>query len=300
MDQQCPQCGGDAKVFDVGTVSVENYFQRSPNYVIAEGGNEDRLPLYTCVACGHGFTPITIDSARITQWYADAAQDEVFLSDEEARKKTAQQVLKRISNIMPSGKLLDVGAGPGIFVHQAQLAGYEATGLEPSVWAVQHGKSVYGVDMIQGDADSLQDMKENSFDVVTLFDVIEHVVNPDVLLRAINRVLKPGGLLVITTPKFDSVLARGMGEKWYCIFPAHLHYFTDRSLAATLGKNNYVMHMRRLHTRYLGSSYFLNRLQKFLLGRSVVSFAEKGTIQLPINFGDEFEVYARKISPTQQ
>lgn len=293
MNHNCPSCGSSARLIMVGTVSVAEYFQRPGAYTITSGEHQDRLPLYKCARCGHGFTPITIDPSSITEWYAKAPRDEVFLGDEAARRKTAETLLKRIEARVPKGRLLDVGAGPGVFVAVAVGRGWQAVGLDPSAWAVDHARDTYGVEMIQGDISALQNLPPQAFDVVTLFDVIEHVVNPELLLENSSRVLTSRGLVVLTTPRFDSFVARRMGRRWYCIFPAHLHYFTHRSLQAALEKAGFTSMAARSHTRYLSRSYLWDRVQG-LFGYAPSSPTRQQSASIPVNLGDEFEVYAYK------
>lgn len=69
-----------------------------------------------------------------------------------------------------------------------------------------------------------------AFDVVLALDVIEHLVDPAAALRELAARLAPGGLLVLTTPRWDSLAARLFRGRWRAIFPAHLFYFTARSL----------------------------------------------------------------------
>lgn len=264
--------------------------------IAAGGSKKERLPIYQCTNCGHGFTPLDVDAKVIARWYQHDAPDHTFIAEEKARRTTAQAVLKRIESYQERpGQLLDVGAGPGIFVSEAVRHGWDATGIEPSAWAVRHGRQTYGIPMIQGDISRLEELAAESYDVVTLFDVIEHVTDPAELLQAAVARLRPGGLLVLTTPRFDSILARLMGKRWYCIFPAHIHYFTRPSLDLSLRAAGCKIINARAHTRYLGAGYFWERLKAFLAGGlEKVSSHHPSSISIPLNFGDEFEMYAEK------
>lgn len=258
-----------------------------------QAGTPERLPLYVCQHCGHGFSPLDVAPRELAAWYEESVPDELFLAGEPERRMTARAVLRRTGRRQPPGSLLDVGAGPGIFVSEARRAGWGAVGLEPAAWAVQHGRTQLGVPMIRGvltDQIALE-----TFDVLTLFDVIEHVADPGALLQAAAGRLGAGGLLVLTTPRFDSLLARCLGRRWYCIFPAHLHYFTAVSLRLTLAAAGLAIVEQRSHTRYVSARYYWQRLCSWLgwgVGRRVPSLL--GRIPLPVNLGDEFEVYARR------
>lgn len=297
--QTCPLCGNAAKLYSAGTVSAVSYFSAPPQYAIAAGERGRRLAVYRCSTCGHGFAPADISPVLLTRWYAQAPEDRWFVTEAPARRRTAQRVLQYLRRLTsPPGKLLDVGAGAGFFLDEARRGGWEVTGLEPSAWGHWYARQVLAIPTMQaGGFEALATLPAASFQVVTAFDVIEHVLDPATFVAACTRVLAPGGMLVLTTPKFDSFLAKLMGRYWYCIFPAHLHYFSTKSLVTLLERHGFVVERVRTHTRYLGLQYFLVRLAGFL-GWNFSGKRQRQTDgwMLPLNFGDEFELYARKQS----
>lgn len=291
----CSQCGQPARLFIDGTLEPEQFFSPQNTYVIAAGERNQRLSIYVCNKCGHGFTRVAGSSKLVENWYKSGAEDQIFLADEASRRVTSRAVLKSIEHfVQRQGRLLDVGCGPGIFVSEAVNRGWNVTGLEASVRAVDLGQQKFGVSLTTGDMDTLKTMPAQAFEVVTMFDVIEHVVDPATLIELTARVLKPNGYLVLTTPKFDSFLARLMGKYWYCIFPAHIHYFTNKSLSRLLNRAGFTIVKRRAHTRYLSLGYVWQRLVGFITGRKNVGIKAFHSTIIPVNFGDEFEVYAKK------
>lgn len=291
----CPICGGEASEFIGSSVLPDDFFRGREGYVIAAGG-EARLPVWKCLNCGHGFiTPLTISREELGGWYGQAPEDTSFVHQQNARMKTAGVVLSRLERVYArKGKLLDVGCGPGFFLKAAKIRGWQVQGVEPSNWARRWAREYLGLtDVLAGDYTALDRMVEESFDVVCAFDVIEHVLDPSDFLRAIGRVLKPGGMLVLTTPRFDSLFARFTGRKWHAIFPAHLHYFAGLSLTRLLKEAGFSVEVRRTHTRYLSAEYFWRRLMAYL-GIVEMKPVNSVSVSLPINICDEFEIYARK------
>ena len=294
-DTICPQCQGPTSLYDKGTCTPRQFFSTTSGYQIAAGQIRERLPIYVCRVCGHGFTPLGVEPSQISRWYHATAPDFTFVAQEKARRRTARAILHWAEGYTPAkGRLLDIGAGPGIFVSEAARRGWSAMGLEPSTWAVRYGQEHFGIEMKLGETAALQEVPPNSCDVVTLFDVIEHVADPRALIEAAAAIVRPGGLLVLTTPRFDSLLARIMGRRWYCIFPAHIQYFTQRSLFALLQSAGFSILLHRTHTRYLSGHYIWQRLVAWLTGKSGTPAVSTHPLILPVNFGDEFEVYARK------
>lgn len=131
------------------------------------------------------------------------------------------------------GHLLDVGCATGSFLNLARDRGWQVSGVELSDWAVQSAIKMYSLNVIQG---SLPDARLNSatYDAVTLWDCIEHLANPEAVLREVRRLLKPEGLLMLSTgalPHKDPSLI----SKWYYP-PWHLYYFSEETMHKLLRK----------------------------------------------------------------
>lgn len=279
-----------------GTVSAEDFFQTSSSYKVAEGTQKEQLTVARCKECGHGFTPLSVSAGAILEWYARAEQDEPFLATSRGRRTTARRVLSRIEALTsPPGRLVDVGSGPGFFLDEARRRGWQVQGVEVAGWAVRYAQERFGLPVTQGDFNRLRGLPPASVDVVTAFDVIEHLVSPRAFVQASERVLASGGWLVLTTPWFGSPLSRIMGKRWYCIFPAHLHYFTRASLTRLLADAGFRIVRARRHTRYLGARYVWSRVRRQLGGKEQSLPRRAQKVVIPINLGDEFEVYARKV-----
>lgn len=294
----CPICGGSTLLYQSGTTTGQKYFTASASYGIAGGDYKERLPIWRCRQCGHGVTDHGVTPAIISDWYARHSLDTVFLSDEVGRRRTAGQVLQRIGVATgKKGRLLDVGAGPGLFASEAKRRGWQVEGIEPSASSRAYTTEHFQLSLHAGGVERLRTLPAQAYDVVTLCDVIEHVIDPAAALRLVSRVLAPGGLLVITTPKFDSLLARLLGTRWYSIFPAHLHFFTRRSLELALSAGGFQVSAVRHHVRHLSIGYLWQRLVGWVGGRELQArTAKHGVLKLilPVALGDEFEIYARK------
>lgn len=289
----CPVCGSKTQEYVHSTTDPDKFFRDEGTYAIAAGGPAT-LPVLKCTVCGHGFTPLSISSHELAGWYERAPHDEMFVRQRVARTRTAQVVLHRLESIHPrKGVLLDVGCGPGLFLQEAQACGWQVRGVEPAGWAIAWAfRNLGDMNIVQRDYTALHEMPADSIDVVCAFDVIEHVLDPIDFLRAIRRVLKPTGAMVLTTPMFDSMLARLMRRAWYCILPAHIHYFTKASFARAFSDVGFQVALIKKHTRYLGLWYLMGRLREFLgFYESQTSWPER--VILPINLGDEFELHAR-------
>lgn len=144
------------------------------------------------------------------------------------RMKSLTKVARSYMNYKRIGHLLDVGCGFGTFLEVAESLDWRACGLEvasaPASVAGRHHDVFYG---FLSDAP----YEPNSFDVVRLNDVIEHVPSPRALVRDIERILRPGGLLYISTPNVDSFSVALQHQRWrYVRGQDHLYLFDLRTL----------------------------------------------------------------------
>ncbi|MBU0952732.1 MAG: class I SAM-dependent methyltransferase, partial [Elusimicrobia bacterium] len=145
------------------------------------------------------------------------------------------------------GKILDVGCGPGEFLSFAKKDGWETFGTEISAFAAAHAAKKFGLNVFTGD---LREAKfpDNNFDVVTIWHVLEHMPDPSAVLKEINRIIKPSGVLVIAVPNLNNYIYMlaytvfklkklklfVMGER-----EIHVSFFTSKTLRNLLDKTGF-------------------------------------------------------------
>jgi 2-polyprenyl-3-methyl-5-hydroxy-6-metoxy-1,4-benzoquinol methylase len=167
--------------------------------------------------------------------FFDDGNENYYLDD--ASFTNARIKLKLVRQTVPSGaKLIDVGAGFGHFIKLAQEH-YAATGLEISSVAVKWGRQQLGANLITGPLDAPLPGLHQKFDVVTMWDVIEHLENPLSALHSIKSRLKAGGYLILSTPDTGSLVAGILGERWYYLDPIqHIALFNRSNLSRLLNE----------------------------------------------------------------
>ena len=158
--------------------------------------------------------------------------DEFYKGEREKSKRQelrAKKHFRRLARTMPTaGDLLEVGAGDGYFLNAAKEAGWRVHGLELSQPRIEQAKRWFDIDLLPQDL-LKADLKPASFDAIAMFQLIEHVHDPRAILKRVHELLKPGGVLVLSTP---NVLAYGKKKRdvdhW--LIPRHLFFFTPGSL----------------------------------------------------------------------
>jgi len=154
------------------------------------------------------------------------------------RKKIERHTKKK------HGKILDVGCATGVFLKEMQEHGWDAYGVEPSVYAAGVAGGQSGLNVFNGYL-SEAGFEENFFDVITLWDVFEHLPDPVETLETIKRILKPDGSLVITMPNTDSWERKIFKQYWAgWDVPRHSHIFSPKAIERLL--NAHGMHIERL------------------------------------------------------
>lgn len=159
--------------------------------------------------------------------------------DDSFKRLNCERHLQKIERCHQKGILLDLGCAEGLFLRVAQENGWEVSGVEVSSKAAGIAQTFLPGKVFQG---MLEDapFSENSFDVVTMFDVVEHLYDPVVALKRIYRLLKPGGIIYLLTPDCQSIFAKVMGKYWFEIKPKeHIYYFSDMTLQLLFEKSGF-------------------------------------------------------------
>jgi len=154
-------------------------------------------------------------------------------------------------NALPAGRMLDVGCGLG-FLLSGVAAEWERHGVEVSAFAAEHA-SHYG-NIFHG---GLEDAgyPDEHFDLVVIYHVIEHVRNPQALLKEIRRILKPDGWLILGTPDFDSGAARRFGNNYRMLHDiTHISLFSNDSMHRFL--RDHGLRIERVEYPYFDTRYF--------------------------------------------
>jgi 2-polyprenyl-3-methyl-5-hydroxy-6-metoxy-1,4-benzoquinol methylase len=159
-----------------------------------------------------------------------------YQGDEKIIKKNMRVYLDEILNFKKEGKLLDIGCSLGFFLELAEEAGFEPFGIDISSYAFSEAKK-RGVTNIKLGELSQVGFSKKSFDVICLFDVIEHFQDPRAQLNQANKLLKDDGILIIETGKLESFFARLLGKHWYFFAPPqHLFIFGLSQLKTLLSQ----------------------------------------------------------------
>jgi SAM-dependent methyltransferase len=148
------------------------------------------------------------------------------------------RALQVLDEVIPQrGRLLEIGSFTGRFLDRIRADGWETVGLEPYRSVAQYARAKYGLEIIEGLLPNPA-LPDAHFDAVVLLHVIEHMPDPAANLREIRRILKPGGVVVVETPRFNSLMFKLLGRRERSIqnCQGHIFFFTENTLQRLLQK----------------------------------------------------------------
>jgi 2-polyprenyl-3-methyl-5-hydroxy-6-metoxy-1,4-benzoquinol methylase len=212
----CPVCGSERQV---GIVE------------------QNSLQVVRCERCGHRFVwPVPSDTelaAIYDQTYYRGSHRSVGFSDYDgltaARQRMFARHLNRLEGTKQAGRVLDVGCATGDFLEAAQRRGWDAVGVDPSPardQALTAGLRIVGRTIDDADVEA------GSIDLITFWDVLEHLPDPAASLRRAASLLAAGGIVAATVPNAGSAVARISGRRWFGYKTAgeHLQFFTPSTI----------------------------------------------------------------------
>lgn len=196
----------------------------------------DGIKLLKCASCGLAFHNELYSPAEQEEYYGHYYH-EWNLSFSPINDVRFKELLATFEAHRSSNRILDIGCGSGQLLKVAIEQGWTAYGTEIASGVFEH-LSGLGIDAFGGE---LQEANYPSrfFDVIYCSEVIEHMVDPCSLVREVSRILRPGGLLYLTTPNYGSLTRRLLGAKWRAIGREHICYFTPKVLAGMLKGSNF-------------------------------------------------------------
>lgn len=257
---------------------------------------ENGFPIVRCLNCDMVFVNPRPTEEALDRFYAHYYPPESEkLWQRQMEKVFLAEGLAKIKKLVPAGRLLDVGCGYGYFLDLMQSAGWVVTGVEISKDAARFAGEKLGLDVRHGQIEDAA-LPSNSFDVVTLWYVLEHAREPHMLLHEVWRVIKEGGFLIIRVPNrnvdVDKVLASlGLGHFFLINPPRHLNDFSAKTLRLLLEKQGFdITEVKNSIPRETGSILELIRRHLwFWMSEALFRFTKGKIIR-----GSSITVYARK------
>jgi 2-polyprenyl-3-methyl-5-hydroxy-6-metoxy-1,4-benzoquinol methylase len=285
---RCPMCGYER---------FETAFEETPYSV------------RRCARCGVGWVSPRLGEqglAAIYQadsyWRSDSPKEQGYADYRADQRLYLDTFRRRLSFALrdgpESGRALDVGCAAGFCMAVLRERGFETHGLEVSETIGRHARDHFGFDTVHFGTLESSAYPDHHFDVITMWDVVEHVVDPRALLQKAARLLAPGGLLVIETQDIESRFARVLGPRWHHYKHAeHIYHFTPASITALARDSGFEIEKltHRYGGKYVSFAFIAERASRLhpAVSAALRPLAAFRSARLYLNFMDEMIVLAR-------
>lgn len=234
----------------------------------------ESFPIVECKYCALRFTQDVPSPHKINKYYA--SENYISHSDTNTgiinklyhfiRKKTLAGKKELIIKYtgMNEGKILDIGCGTGAFLYVMKEAGWECSGLEPDESARKKAAAMYGIHPSEEKA--LFALPKNSFDVITMWHVLEHVHELHEYAAQLRELLTPSGRLFIAVPNYKSYDAKYYGALWAAYdVPRHLYHFSPESMKLLMNKHDLII--KKIKPMWFDSYYVSMLSEKYRNGK---------------------------------
>ena len=299
MTEVCPVCAGsECRVcIDGSSTSLD------PEMIGSSRKTTAPARILRCTQCGFGFSELRSSGDQIAEAYRNM-DSSLYEAESARRARTAAGHLRIVSRYAkPPGEILDVGCASGLFLKAAMDAGWKVTGVEPSEVLARKARALLaGAGEISATTLERCAFPPQSFDAITLFDVLEHVPDSRGFLATCAALLKPGGWMFLNVPDLDSWEARILGSRWPLLLPEHLNYFNRNSLRLCAGQAGLVLQHFGRRPAWFSIEYVCYRLAQHCipgarLAHRLAQATTLGDMSIPVFLGETYAVWKKPSVP---
>ena len=237
---------------------------------------QEQFSIYQCADCKYAFTYPIPQQENLIHYYdsnkylSHTASEIGFLNSlyQILRSINLRRKEKLIKTFSDGGELLDIGCGTGEFLNYCRNKNWSVTGVEPNAKARNFAIDSYSIKVYK--EEELPTLKNHTFDIITLWHVLEHVPDFNQRIIQLKELIKPEGTIVLGLPNFDSPDANKYGRYWAGLdVPRHLHHFSQKSITKLAQVHNLKliksipMTMDAYYVSLLSEKYLKNRIPIF-------------------------------------
>ena len=232
----------------------------------------NRVRLKKCISCELIIGFNSISAGDLEKYYANPhyydywGSDIYHISTEDIKKSTFSNYFNKIDKLITKGKYLDIGCSVGFSLETAKKYGWQPYGIEVSPQIALIAKKKFPNNIFVGTLE--KNVKKNVFKspifkLVSLFDTVEHFIDPLFSLKSIKNFLTPKGLLIMTTPDIESLSFKFMRNYWPHLLKEHLFYFSKKTVKKLLEKAGYKVEAIEPAIKYHNLNYAFHRFSKY-------------------------------------
>ena len=263
--------------------------------------------LLECSQCGHIFANLNLDFSKVQDLYNDdyffGNEYINYIKDKKQIQKNANlrvKLIKRFSHKFLKQNLFEIGCAYGFFLNFVKKKFNYVEGIDVNNEAIEYGKKNFNIDISCDDFET-KNIEKNKFNIFCMWDVIEHLQNPDIYLKKINKISQKNSLLCITTGDIKSFNAKLNGKNWRLIHPpTHIHYFSKETIKKILENNNFEIINFEHCGYYRNLSFILNKInfltKYFSWLIKILTFLKIDNLDIYLNIYDIMFIIPKEIN----
>lgn len=211
--------------------------------------SSEEFSIVNCNSCGFTFTNPIPEENKIGAYYesddyishSNTSKGIINSLYQLVRNFTLKKKVRLLSSLSSGKNLLDIGCGTGEFLNQAKQSGFKTKGIEPSPVAREQGIKNFGLSISV--ESEIKNIKDKSYDLITMWHVLEHVYHLNDRIKELKRILKNDGRLIIAVPNHHSYDAKHYKEYWAAYdVPIHLYHFTPKTIQQLFKNHGLELH----------------------------------------------------------
>jgi ubiquinone/menaquinone biosynthesis C-methylase UbiE len=235
--------------------------------------SRETFQIIECVSCSFKFTNPRPEEKDLGKYYkseeyvshSNSKKGFINSTYQSVRKYTLLKKLQLISKFYKTGNILDIGCGTGEFLNTCKNAKWQTLGIEPDEDARKMAIQNYGLDV--RNEEELKNLMDASFDIITMWHVLEHVPKLNERIEELKRLIKPKGVIIIAVPNCNSLDAKIYRQNWAAYdVPRHLYHFTPNDIETVF--KNHGMKVFRILPMIFDSFYVSMLSEKIKTGKT--------------------------------
>jgi 2-polyprenyl-3-methyl-5-hydroxy-6-metoxy-1,4-benzoquinol methylase len=200
---------------------------------------KDSFIVVECKTCSFNFIPQYFSKKMTYEDYKDEnVLTEVRKGNDWLKMQRHLLRFKLIRKFIKDGKLFDLGVGWGHFLYTGKTLGYDVYGIEVAKTPYKYAKEDLGLSVELVDFFEFR-VKNDTYDIITIWDVLEHIADADQVVKKCSKMIKEGGYIFIQVPQLDSLIAKRYKEKWRMMSLDHVNYFSRQTISTLLSKEGF-------------------------------------------------------------
>jgi len=296
----CPICKSkEFKIIKEASIKTNTNYKKKYDLFNSSSNHKLTQQLVKCKKCELVYVNPRLSNEIINKGYS-YNKDEKFILQNQERIQTFKINLKKIIKVIGFNKkkisILDVGSAGGAFLLSINNPLMECDGIEPNNWLVEEAKKKFpNLNIYSTTLEKFN--KHKKYDLITYWDVFEHLTDINSEIIHINKFLKNNSFLLLNIPDYGSSFRKLLGFKWPFFLDVHLYYFEKKTISLFMKNNGFNLLQVIKHKQILKLGYIIERVTnvfpmlKFL--ETIIKFLNFHNIKIKYNIGQNIYIFKK-------